>query len=143
MSVERFIKQHEVHYKQALSEVRSGQKRSHWMWFIFPQIKGLGSSYTAQEYGINGISEAVEYMEDPILSGNMRELCNALMALESSNAYRIFGDPDYLKLCSSMTLFMIACPEEPLFKQVIDKFYKGEPDRRTIEILKNRGELPV
>lgn len=137
MSIERFIKAHEMDYKTALSEIKAGQKRSHWMWYIFPQIAGLGMSSTAQYYAISDINEAKEYMENSVLGAHMLELCEALLSLKTNDATKVFGYPDDMKLLSSMTLFEKTVPEQKLFGAVIEKFYEGKRDRKTLDILKS------
>ena len=105
MSVKRFEKAQQRDYETALAEIRSGQKRSHWMWYIFPQLKGLGRSPTAQYYGIADQQEAREFLNHPVLGAHLREISQALLELTTSDANEVFGFPDNLKLCSSMTLF--------------------------------------
>ncbi len=133
--LERFVRAQIGSYETALWEIRRGRKCSHWMWYIFPQIAGLGMSSTAQYYAIQDLQEAEEYLAHPILGPRLREISAALLKLESSDAYAIFGWPDDLKLRSSMTLFSCAAEDEPLFQQVLDKFYAGAPDERTLALL--------
>jgi uncharacterized protein (DUF1810 family) len=131
-----FLEAQENIYIQALTEIKSGKKQSHWMWYIFPQIKGLGHSSTSQFYGINNIVEAKEYLIHPILGARLREISNVLHESDKSDAFEIFGSPDYMKLKSSMTLFAIATDEENnVFKKVLDKFFNSSYDRRTLELL--------
>jgi uncharacterized protein (DUF1810 family) len=131
-----FLEAQENIYIQALTEIKSGKKQSHWMWYIFPQIKGLGHSSTSQFYGINNIVEAKEYLIHPILGARLREISNVLLESDKSDAFEIFGSPDYMKLKSSMTLFAIATDEENnVFKKVLDKFFNSSYDRRTLELL--------
>lgn len=132
----RFLKAQERDYDTALSEIRSGRKRSHWIWYIFPQVKGLGFSSTSEFYGIDGLAEAKAYMENGTLRRRLIEISEALLALESSDAGDVMGYPDDLKLKSSMTLFGEAAPEEKIFLKVLDKFFGGKKDERTLEILK-------
>lgn len=132
----RFLKAQERDYDTALSEIRSGRKRSHWIWYIFPQVKGLGFSSTSEFYGIDGLAEAKAYMENEALRRRLIEISEALLALESSDAGDVMGYPDDLKLKSSMTLFEEAAPEEKIFLKVLDKFFGGKKDERTLEILK-------
>jgi len=122
-------------YPIALTEIKSGRKRSHWMWYIFPQIKGLGFSSTSQHYGINSLKEADAYSRHPVLGERMVAICKALLELESNNATEIFGSPDDLKLRSSMTLFSAIPGSDPVFQQVLDKFFKGKADQQTMTIL--------
>lgn len=134
----RFLKEHDTGYQRALREIKNGKKRSHWMWYIFPQIQGLGRSEMNQYYSIKDLNEAKEYMANEILRNHLIEISQALLQLESNDPREIFGYPDYLKLQSSMTLFGIADPEQTVFKQVLDKFYNGEPDVKTIGKLKKK-----
>jgi uncharacterized protein (DUF1810 family) len=134
-NLDRFLKAQEEDYETALSEIRSGHKRSHWIWYIFPQLKGLGFSSTSEYYGINGLSEAKSYMEDKILRTRLIEISEALLTLESSDAENVMGYPDNLKLMSSMTLFAEAAPEEKVFQRVLDKFFGGKKDQRTLELI--------
>jgi len=134
----RFLSAQERDYDRALEEIRGGRKRSHWMWYIFPQVQGLGFSSTAQYYGIKDLEEAKDYMEHPLLSARLVEISQALLTLPGNNATAVMGYPDDLKLCSCMTLFEQAKPEEPVFGAVLDKFYGGERDARTLAILSGR-----
>ena len=134
-NLERFIKAQESEFKTALAEIRSGHKRSCWMWYIFPQIQGLGSSGTARYYAVEDYEEAKEYMENPVTGGHLREISEALLELESDDATQVMGWPDDLKLCSSMTLFALATKENEVFLKVLDKFYDNKPDAQTIDIL--------
>ena len=120
----------------ALSEIRSGRKRSHWIWYIFPQIRGLGFSSRAQFYAIRDLGEAQAYMKEPVLRERLLEISSALLLLSSSDPTEVMGYPDDLKLRSSMTLFMTAAPEESVFRQVLDKYFGGNPDDKTLQILK-------
>lgn len=132
--MQRFIQAQETSYPTALAEVRAGYKCSHWMWYIFPQLKGLGFSSTAQYYGINGREEAMAYLKHPVLGARLREITSMLLTLEGKSAVEIFGRTDAMKLCSSMTLFY-AVSEDDLFKKVLDKYYDGKPDGRTLALL--------
>lgn len=131
----RFIKAQEKDYETALSEIRSGHKRSHWIWYIFPQIAGLGYSSTAQYYAIKDRKEAEEYLKNDLLRERLVEISEALLQLESNDAGDVMGYPDDLKLRSSMTLFHEVAPENDVFQNVLDKFFEGKPDQRTIELL--------
>ena len=131
----RFVSAQRRDYLTALEEIRQGRKRSHWMWYIFPQLRGLGMSSTSYFYGIENLGEAKAFLDDPYLGGNLREISGALLALDSSDARSVMGSPDDLKLRSSMTLFALAAPEEPVFKNVLDKFYRGLQDPATLRIL--------
>ena len=130
----RFLKAQEQDYERALSEIRSGRKRSHWMWYIFPQIQGLGFSSTAQYYAIRDLQEAKDYLQHPVLGPRLKEISSALLELEGLSASEIFGYPDDLKLRSSMTLFRMADLDCPIFLEVLEKYYDGEPDFRTVEL---------
>lgn len=134
-NLQRFIDAQAVDFDVALKEVKEGYKRSHWMWYTFPQIIGLGSSRTSVYHSIKDLEEAKAYMENPTLRDHMLTICEALVALDSSDAHYIFGSPDDLKLQSSMTLFKEACPDLDIFQKVLDKFYEGRIDPRTIEII--------
>ena len=133
--LERFVKAQQYDYDTALREIRSGRKRSHWMWYIFPQLQGLGFSSTAQYYGIRDLEEAQDYMEHPLLGARLVEISEALLALDTGDASAVMGYPDDLKLRSSMTLFELAAPEHPVFGRVLEKYYSGHRDRRTLELL--------
>ncbi|MBQ6663228.1 MAG: DUF1810 domain-containing protein [Firmicutes bacterium] len=136
--LDRFKKAQAWDYDTALAEIRSGYKRSHWIWYIFPQIAGLGSSPTAQHYAIQDLAEAKAYLADPLLRTRLLEITGALLALPSKDATRVMGYPDDLKLRSSMTLFREAAPGEPLFQQVLDQYFGGEPDAKTLKILQEK-----
>ncbi len=133
-SLERFLVAQEHSYDTALREIRAGHKRSHWMWYIFPQIAGLGMSYTAQLYAIADIDEARRYIAHPLLGARLIEISRALLTLESSDAAAVMGYPDDLKLRSCMTLFS-QVSDDPVFTAVLDKFYGGRADTRTLSIL--------
>lgn len=132
--IDRFIKMQELYYEIALSEIKDGYKRTHWIWYIFPQLKGLGQSYNSEYYGLDSVDEVIEYMRNPYLRNNMIEICNELYKLDDS-IENIFGYPDYLKLNSCMTLFEYSIQEEKIFGKIIDKFYNGKRDRVTLEML--------
>lgn len=136
--LERFIKAQERDYETALEEIRRGRKRSHWIWYIFPQITGLGFSSMSQYYGIASIKEAKAYMENACLRDRLLEISEALLALESNDPGNVMGYPDDLKLCSSMTLFAEAAPEEKIFQAVLDKYFDGRKDQRTLQILESQ-----
>lgn len=132
--LDRFLKAQEDAYPRALEEIRSGGKHSHWMWYIFPQLKALGRSDTAKYYGIRDLEEAKEYWSHPVLSARLVEISQALLE-QSGTAWEIMGNPDDLKLRSSMTLFY-QVSGHPVFRQVIDRFYGGEFDSHTLRLLK-------
>ena len=130
----RFLDAQRYDYDTALREIRSGRKRSHWMWYIFPQIQGLGFSSTAQYYAIRDLEEAKDYLAHPVLGARLKEITAALLSLDGLSAHEIFGYPDDLKLRSCMTLFSLAAPDEPLFSDVIEKYYGGDADSRTVQL---------
>lgn len=134
-TLKRFLTAQERSYATALAEIKAGRKRSHWMWYIFPQIAGLGMSSTAQYYSIQDRLEAEEYMAHPVLGTRLLEISRALLALESCDASAVMGYPDDLKLRSCMTLFA-QVSDDPVFEAVLDKFYGGSPDPRTLALLK-------
>ena len=121
-------------YKTAFEEIRNGRKRSHWMWFVFPQLKGLGHSYNADYYGIAGADEARAYWQHPMLRERLRKITDALLLLDGLSAKQIFGDVDAMKLRSSMTLFWEAT-REGLFRKVLDKYYEGKMCDKTLGML--------
>jgi uncharacterized protein (DUF1810 family) len=133
----RFTEAQEYIYDQALSEIKEGKKQSHWMWFIFPQIAGLGYSETTRFYAIINKSEAKEFLEHPILGTRLREITNELLNLDQNDAKAIFGKPDDKKLQSCMTLFSQVSDQNDPFHKVLDKFFNGQADQRTLEILEN------
>ena len=135
----RFTDAQRRSYPTALREIRSGRKRTHWMWYIFPQLRGLGRSSTAEYYGIQSLDEAAAFLAHPVLGANLREISGALLALEGDNPTEIFGWPDDLKLRSSMTLFAAVSPENSVFHRVLDKYYGGRPDELTMLRLERRG----
>ena len=133
--LQRFLDAHFRDFPAALAEIKGGHKLSHWMWYIFPQIAGLGRTEISSYYAISSLEEAKAYMEEPILHANMMKICEALLSLESADASRIFGFPDDMKLKSSMTLFAEACPQQDIFQKVLDKFFHGNKDQKTLELL--------
>ena len=135
--LDKFRKAHESDYETALEEIRNGRKRSCWMWYIFPQSGGLGTSVMSEHFAIKDIEEARLFYEDAYLGKNLVEICNVLLDLKTDDAEEVFGFPDCLKLKSSMTLFSIACPEEKVFQAVLDKYCKGEKDLKTIRVLED------
>lgn len=120
-------------YEGALAELRAGHKTSHWMWFVFPQLAGLGTSAMAQTYAIGSLGEAVAYLDHPVLGPRLRQCARTLAAHSDLTARQILGEIDAVKLRSSMTLFARAAPEEEIFQQVLDRFYDGARDERTEE----------
>ena len=133
--LQRFIQAQKFIYERALAELQSGKKQSHWMWFIFPQINGLGFSMTAKKYAIKSSSEARAYLNHPILGARLLECTQTVFLIENCSAHDIFGSPDDLKLCSCMTLFEFVADKEPVFGQVVDKLYAGKRDQRTLGLL--------
>ena len=126
---------HQIDFETALSEIKSGKKESHWMWYIFPQIHGLGTSSTAQYYAIRSTDEARAFLADDYLCNNLVTICNALLNLESSNAVQIFGFVDTLKMKSSMTLFAYVSEENSVFDKVLEKYFNGTKDSVTLRII--------
>jgi uncharacterized protein (DUF1810 family) len=126
-------------YDVALQELRAGRKRSHWMWFIFPQIAGLGQSPTSRRYAIASLDEARAYIEHPVLGPRLQDCARALAERTGSSARDIFGGIDAMKLRSSMTLFHRADPDDPLFSEVLDRYFGGEPDAATDRLLDAYG----
>jgi uncharacterized protein (DUF1810 family) len=135
-SLQRFVEAQSHDYGTAIRELRAGAKRSHWMWFVFPQLRGLGRSSTAMFYGITSIAEARAYLAHPVLGPRLRECVQSLLDLSESNAAEILGEIDAMKLRSSMTLFQVAAPDETLFSRALERFYQGKPDAHTLELLK-------
>ena len=135
----RFHEAHRLSYAAALEEIRGGRKRTHWMWYIFPQIRGLGRSPTAEYYAIRDRAEAEAFLRDPVLGGHLTEISLALLDLEDNDAAMVFDFPDNLKLRSSMTLFAAVAGESSVFQRVLDKFFFGEPDARTLCFLRERS----
>ena len=134
-TLQRFLDAQQHDYQTALSEMQAGRKRSHWMWYIFPQIQGLGFSSMAQRYAIADTAEAAAYLAHPTLGARLVEISKALLAAPGSNATAVMGSPDDLKLRSSMTLFAQVPGADPVFQQVLDKFYGGRPDEQTLRRL--------
>ena len=133
--MERHIKAQAPIYARALAELKRGQKQSHWMWFVFPQIAGLGHSAMSHTYAIQSLEEAREYLAHPVLGARLRECCQTLMVLEGRTAHEIFRSPDDLKFRSCLTLFARAAPDEPLFDDLLVKYFGGEEDAATLELL--------
>ncbi len=134
-NLQRFVDAQATAYEQALTEVKNGRKRSHWMWFIFPQIQGLGFSEISKHYAIKNLSEAAEYAQHPVLGPRLVEICTSLLGLPGSDAGWVFGSPDDLKLKSSMTLFAALPGADPVFQAVLAKFFDGVRDAKTLQIL--------
>lgn len=134
-SLQRFVEAQSRSYETALAEMRAGRKRSHWMWYIFPQMRGLGYSEAARYYGIQDKTEAEAYLKHPVLGKQLVEICQALLALPTSDAHLVFGSPDDLKLRSSMTLFAAVAGADPVFAAVLAKFFGGKKDEVTLRLL--------
>jgi uncharacterized protein (DUF1810 family) len=135
INLQRFLDAQATDYAQALAEVKAGRKRSHWMWYIFPQIQGLGFSSTSTHYAIRDLAEATAYLQHPILGKRLVEISTALTGLASSDANRVFGSPDDLKLKSSMTLFAAVPGADAVFTQVLAKYFGGVRDGKTLQLL--------
>lgn len=131
----KFVLAHRSYYSTALSEMKNGRKASHWMWYIFPQLKGLGKSSTSSYYGITDLEEAKDFLNDAYLGSNLLEISSALLEIECNDASKVMGKPDDLKLKSSMTLFALASSKESVFQQVLDKYFGGKMDHRTLKLL--------
>jgi uncharacterized protein (DUF1810 family) len=129
--LQRFVDAQAHSYDEALAELRAGEKRTHWMWFIFPQVAGLGRSATAQRFAISGLEEARAYLSHPVLGRRLVESARALAGLDTADPERVFGAVDARKLQSSMTLFALAAPDEPVFREVLDHFFGGALDDAT------------
>ena len=130
--LERFVDAQRGVYETALLELRAGRKRSHWMWFVFPQIAGLGRSEMARRYAIASSDEAAAYLAHPLLGARLRESAAAVLAHDDLDVDTLFGDPDNMKFHSSMTLFADVAPDEALFQDCLDRFFEGEPDPATL-----------
>lgn len=135
--LDRFLEAQKSLYDVALAEIKSGYKQEHWIWFIFPQLRGLGFSPEAEYYGITGLDEAKAYLKHPILRKRLIEAINAILDLNTDYIDDFLPHPDNLKLCSSMTLFSQADPEEKLFQEVLNRFYDGKTDEKTLQLLRN------
>ncbi|UOQ51828.1 DUF1810 domain-containing protein [Hymenobacter cellulosivorans] len=133
--LQRFVSAQASDYATALAEIKAGRKRSHWMWYIFPQIQGLGFSETSRFYAIQDRTEAAAYLAHPMLGPRLVEISRALLELPGSDATRIFGSPDDVKLKSSMTLFAALDHADPVFQQVLATFFGGTPDSKTLQLL--------
>lgn len=134
-TLQRFIDAQATSYDLALSEVKRGRKQSHWMWYIFPQIQGLGFSEVSKYYAITNREEAEAFLKHPVLGSRLVRICNALLDLAGTDATRIFGSPDDVKLKSSMTLFAAMPEADPVFQRVLEKFFNGTKDSRTLQII--------
>ena len=137
-NLDRFVAAQEGMFEQACAELRRGRKTGHWMWFIFPQIAGLGFSEMSREYAIRSIDEARAYLTHATLGPRLREICAIVNEIEGKTAYQIFGSPDDMKLRSSMTLFAHATEENGVFVEVIRKYFGGVEDERTVELMETQ-----
>lgn len=135
-NLDRFLTAQEQDYHTALAEIKRGRKTSHWIWYIFPQIAGLGFSATSKFYAIQNGDEAKAYLEHSVLGKRLIEISKVLLELEGKTAHQIFGSPDDMKLKSCMTLFGALSEPPPVFHQVLDKYFDGKEDERTLELLK-------
>ena len=131
----RFVRVQENDYEQVLSEIKSGRKRTHWMWYIFPQLDGLASSSTAKHYSIKSMDEARAYLAHPILGPRLLECAEAAVGVEGRTASAIFGSPDDLKLRSCATLFACVSPADSVFERLLKKYYPGGRDSKTLQLL--------
>ena len=133
--LKRFVQAQEGDYQSALSEVSSGRKRSHWMWYIFPQFDGLGFSATSRRYAIKSVAEAEAYLHHPLLGPRLKACTEAVLGLEGRSAHDIFGSPDDMKLRSCATLFASVSPPGSVFDRLLDRYFQGERDRETLRLL--------
>jgi uncharacterized protein (DUF1810 family) len=131
----RFVQAQEDDYERALSEVKSGRKRSHWMWYIFPQFVGLGFSATSRRYSIKSVAEAKAYLNHPVLGSRLTECAETTLSVEERSAYEIFGSPDDMKLMSCATLFAYVSPPGSVFHRLLDTYFQGKYDRKTLGLL--------
>lgn len=140
MGIERFIEAQGSVYSLALNEIKNGRKRSHWIWYIFPQLKGMGRSYNSEYYGISGISEAKDYLKHPVLGMRLREITVELLKHQDKSPVALMGSRiDSVKLCSCMTLFDCVSPND-VFNQVLKYFYAGERDLTTLKMIENNNQ---
>ena len=135
----RFVAAQADDYDRALAEVRAGRKRSHWMWYIFPQVGGLGSSSMARRYAIGSLDEARAYLAHPVLGPRLVAIAEAALGVAGRSALDIFGSPDDMKLRSSATLFALVAPPDSAFERLLDRYFGGERDGRTVELVEGRG----
>jgi uncharacterized protein (DUF1810 family) len=138
-NLQRFVDAQAPVYERVLAELRAGRKRTHWIWFIFPQIHGLGYSSLAQKFAISSLDEARAYLDHPILGPRLIECCRLVTLIEGRAIDDIFGYPDDLKLRSSMTLFAQAAPDNQVFREVLDQYFNGQVDSLTMEQLQSSG----
>jgi uncharacterized protein (DUF1810 family) len=138
----RFVAAQAPVVARVTAELSAGRKQSHWMWFVFPQLAGLGLSATAAKYAITSLDETRAYLAHPVLGPRLMECTRMVLAVEGRDAHAIFGSPDDLKFRSSMTLFAQAAPEEPVFGAALDKYFGGEADARTLQLLNRQDDRP-
>jgi uncharacterized protein (DUF1810 family) len=131
----RFVRAQKTDYEQALSEIKSGRKTSHWMWYIFPQFDGLGVSAFAKEYSIKSLAEAEAYLAHPVLGPRLTECAEAVRSIRGRSAHDIFGSPDDMKLRSCATLFACVSPARSVFDRLLDQYFQGERDPKTLNLL--------
>ena len=136
--LQRFVDAQNLVFEDVCSELRAGRKTGHWMWFIFPQIQGLGKSEMARQFAIISLAEAKAYLAHPILGSRLRECASLVASIKSSSVEEIFGEIDALKLCSSMTLFAHATPDNKIFLDVLEKYFGGKFDQRTLQLLESK-----
>jgi uncharacterized protein (DUF1810 family) len=134
-NLRRFVSAQEMIYTDVLAELQSGRKRTHWMWFIFPQFDGLGYSATSKHYAIKSKDEARSYLSHPVLGKRLTECAETILALQGRSASEIFGSPDDMKLKSSMTLFAAVTPPGSVFARILDMYFHGQQDSRTLDLL--------
>ena len=136
--LDRFVKAQDPVIDTVLRELRAGRKQTHWMWFVFPQLRGLGRSPMAQHYGITSLPEAKAYLEHPVLGSRFKECTEAVLSVSGRSLHEIFGSPDDIKFCSSMTLFDLAGDHEPIFRSALDRYCGGTQDPATLKLLELR-----
>jgi uncharacterized protein (DUF1810 family) len=134
--LQRFLDAQSSNYADALSELRAGRKRTHWMWYVFPQYAGLGRSPMAERFAIKSVAEAEAYLRDPVLGSRLLECAEAVLGVEGRSARAIFGSPDDAKLRSSATLFSRVAPAGSVFHRILDRYFAGEPDGRTLDLIR-------
>lgn len=134
-NLQRFVDAQQSVIESVFAELRRGRKRGHWIWFVFPQLKGLGHSATSQRFGISSLDEAVSYVQHPVLGKRLIECAKLVIAVEGRSAEEIFGDIDAMKFRSCMTLFARAAPENMIFIEALNKYYAGQPDASTLSLL--------
>jgi uncharacterized protein (DUF1810 family) len=134
-NVGRFVQAQERDYEQAISELRTGRKQSHWMWYVFPQFRGLGRSSTAERYAIKSVEEAEAYLRHAILGPRLLESVQTTLNIANRSAFEVFGSPDDMKLRSCATLFASVSPSGSVFEQLLDRYFGGKPDDKTLYLL--------